>query len=442
MNINTDNKKMRHYYKYFICKPKWKTFIAGLFAIVFLWLGSSHYFHLTPIQLAKQGSRVIIVPVFAKLYAEDKKSAELLRQNSWIGESNVISSSSLESWKHIEAQVPGFRFLGGNGSNENIQRDIPFIYESMNAQYLVELREHYQLDQLIMEAPDEYHAMLRLGAWVGTRWDHGIDPVPQGITIPHPLDIIQAGENGSKFWCEVAAKVTVNAATALGWPARLVTASRDGYTWEHALAELWSNQHRKWFVMDTDFNIVYEANGIPLSAFELCHNGLELQKTKQLYTREIAPPKPSLPLIDLLPFYRYIHIDLRNDWYSRRLRRGSPAGGDLATWWTARPSFGNILTAKIRVDHQKKFDWPVNSVNIYARSLDSSQNPPLLNIGLFGYSPFFKTFQISVDDRTWHDTKSGHDSFHLLPGKHSVKARVMTMTEQAGPVYEIQFQFF
>lgn len=422
------------------CKRRWRLIGVGIFLIILLWGGLSAYFHSTPIDFAENGLRVIAVPVLAKLYNDDEDMAALLRERYWVGEKELMVSSPLESWRRIESQLPGFQVLEGNGT-EQIKTDIPFVYESMHAPHLAKLREYYKLNELVSGVADEYEAMLRLGAWVGSQWDHGADSVPGGTVAFDPIEVIQAGNNGAKFWCEIATKVTVYAATALGWPARALAASRDGYTWEHAVTELWSNQYNKWFVIDADFNIVYEKDGIPLSAFELCHDGPNLQDTNQLQVRPIAPHKPSLPLMDLIPFYRYIHIDLRTDWNTRNLRRGSPTGGDLATWWTARPSLGNILTAKIRVDNREQFNWKVNTVSIYALGVDLiPETGPVLQIGLVGYSPFFETFQVSINDTPWEEVPIGKFPVQLAPGKFSIKARVITENEGIGPVYEIKFQ--
>ncbi len=400
------------------------------------WLGVSWHFRLHPLQCAKVGLRSFASLVLARFYKADVDQAALLQRQYWVGDNDTSAISPQESWKRIEAELPGLQADAEHWPELN--PEIPFVYESMDAPHLKALREQYDLQNIIAGAEDEYDAMLKLGAWIGKRWDHGTDPVPGGSVIVQPADVIQAGESGSKFWCEIAAKVTVLAATALGWTARLTTSSQTGYRWQHAVAEFWSNQHQKWFMIDTDFNVVYETNGIPLSAFELCHTGLELQTIGQLQARTIAPAKPSLPLIDLLPFFEYIHVEMRTDWYSRRLRRGSPAGGELATWWTARPTLQPVLTAKIRVEDQAVFDWPVNSVAIYARRVERiNGEPPRVHIGLRAYCPYFKTFEIAIDEQAWETTDSGQYAWSLSTGQHEMKARVVTLAEQRGPVSKI-----
>ena len=227
----------------------------------------------------------------------------------------------------------------------------------------------------------------------------------------------------------------------MNWTARLTTASRDGRTWEHAVAELWSNQFGKWFVLDTDFNIVYEHKGVPLSAFELVHDGEALQRRGELTVRAIAAPKPSLPYQDLLPFYRYVHFDLRNDWCSRWLPRGSPSGGDLATWWTARPTMHWLITAKPRVDDREVFNWPVNWTAAHPSSARRDEEGRLvLEMGFVGYSATFRGFEMSVDHAGWCEARSGH-RLSLERGRHLIRVRLITRSGYAGSPAEIELEW-
>ena len=437
------------FFSSFYYKRHWKAFVISLSVVVVFFGGLSVYFRLPPINFVKNGLRVVAVPILAHVYDEDVQDAEQIRREYLVGERHLTQSSALKSWKNLESNVTGFHVLSVTPEIPGFQ-EIPFVYESMNAPHLVAFRERYKLNELIAGAADEYEAMLRLGGWVGSQWDHGLDAIPGGNTLCfNPIAVVEAGRAGAKFWCEIAAKVTVHAATALGWEARLVTGSRNGYDWEHALAELWSNQYNKWFVIDADFNVVYETtDGVPLSAFELCHDWPELEKAGKLTVRRIAPAKPSLPLIDLLPFYRYVHIDLRNDWNSRQLRRGSPAGGDLATWWTARPDFGPLLTSKIRVDDRHRFNWPVNKVEIHVKEVEihtrhlENRSEQWLRFGLslVAYSPNFQAFEVSFDGKSWDKTVSGKYSLPCFQGEHTIKVRVVTASNQKGPVSEVRFQ--
>lgn len=408
------------------------------FALAVFWLSISSFYRLTPIEFLKQSARIIAVPVYSYIYREDTKYVKDVTSKYWVGYPNILAESSFESWKRLQKTVPGFRLISYDIQGLN-HYPIPFVYENPNAEYLQAFRAKYHLNSLIRDSHDEYDAMLRLGAWLGTRWDHGTDEVPGGNTVCDPVAVVEAGQHGAKFWCEIAAKTTVHAATALGWQARLVTASRDGYTWEHAAAEIWSNQFNKWFVMDTDFNVVYESSGVPLSAFELVHLGEKLQRSGQLKVRNIAPRKTSLPLVDLIPFYNYAHVDMRNDWCSRPLHRGSPAGGDTATWWTSRYHI-NELTAKRKVNNLTRFNWPVNSVAIYVISAKRLNNNQInFQIGLSGYSPIFKAFEIIIDSGNWQRLEGNKFDFTVLTGEHKILIRLLTTFGFIGPESKIVF---
>ena len=368
-----------------------------LFAFVALAVLASYY----SIDLTLAGQQVlrkIAVPVLAAVYSSDEDFVKETCNSYLVGKKPFKTKSPLTEWHDAEKVIPGFHVLSGTGLAE-IDESIPFVYQRPDAPPLKALAEQYKLQDIIAPGKNEFDKLKLLCAWVGTRWDHGVDPVPGGNLTYWPADVIAAGERGASFWCEIAARLTVQSATSLGWPARLVTASRNGYDWQHALAEIWSNQFRKWVLFDTDYNIYYQADGIPLSAFELCHQGPELQRNGKLQVVRFAPLKPSLKEADLLDLYRYVHIDMRNDWYSRRLRSGSPASSDLATWWTARPELGSVLTAKIRVDDPLRFDWAVNSIMIQVDGVADDKKQ--VNIALRTYSPYFQSFEWTVDDRPW-----------------------------------------
>jgi len=381
----------------------------------------------------------LATPVLERIYADDATKARAISASYFHGAERLQEDAPLESWRRM-GQRGRLELLEGS-RNEPLERRAPFVFESPGAGYLGEMMQRYRLRQLVARGGSEYDSMLALFGWIGTRWDHGADPVPDGgLPFCRPAEVIAAGEQGARFWCEVCARVTVQAATALGWPARLITASSDGYRWEHALAEVWSNQFNKWFLVDTDYNIVYEARGIPLSAYELCHDGPGLRVSGLLKARRLAPLKPSLRDVDLLHLYRYVQVDLRNDWYTRRLRPGSPAGGDLATWWTARSDLGPILTSKTRVEARALFDWPVNAAEIHATGLwEQAAGSYLMAVGLRGYSPYFSRFLVKVDRGAWRDCPEARGTFKLARGRHLIEARIETQNGDVGPVARVEF---
>ena len=404
-------------------------------------VAGSFYWHLSPAEFARHSIKLVATQVLDLAYQQDVEEAILLRQKFFHGHQVTALSNPESSWQEVERRIKGFHYLA-QSNNPIIDTEIPFVFENMDAPYLVNFRDRYKLQEIVSLAASEYEAMLAVAAWLGTRWDHGVVYLSEEDKYD-PVAILENAEKGTPYWCEIAAIVMVQAATSLGWPARLIAASRDGYSWEHGLAEIWSNQYGKWFVVDADFNIVYQANSEPLSAYELCHCGESFQRNGELEVKRFAPPKASLSLQNLLPYYEYVHIDLRNDWYSRKLRKGSPAGGDLATWWTARPGFDRLLTAKVRVDNKKKFDWPVNTVSIYAAEVFQNQENGVLaiQVALAGYAPYFRKFQVAMDGAEWESLDSYLLNWEVMVGKHCIKARVETGNQTPGPESSVCYQY-
>ncbi len=399
-----------------------------------LWL--SGRYHAPPWEVPLLAARVVAAPLLARFHAEDAVRAAALSAG-YLHEARGVAAQPRESW--LAAGRGGkVEILGGSGVAP-LQRGIPFVFESPDAWYLKELRQRYRLQDKVRRQRGEYERMLALFAWVGTRWDHGADLV--GPVQEHPpVEFVAAGEKGGRFWCQVAAQVAAQAACAMGWPSRVITASSDGYRAEHALAEVWSNQFNKWFLVDADYNIVYQSRGVPLSAYELCHFGPGLKQSGLLEVRRFAPLKAALREADLLGLYRYVHFDLRNDWYSRRLGKGSPAGGDLSTWWTARKDLGAILTPRVRVDARARFDWPVNATEIHLLNLqEDGRGGYLFEVGLRGYSPYFERFLVRMDRGAWHEAPQARGRFQLEAGRHLVEARVRTRNGELGPAAAVEF---
>lgn len=402
-------------------------------------LSVSILYSVEPMDLPLAVAKKLSTPLMANIY---RKDVEIVRQTTigyYVGAYELSDLQPRTSWTNLVSSSDMLKVFDGNGL-QKIQKEIPFVYESLDAPSIRELRRAYRLDSYLRMKTSEYEQMLSLVAWVGSQWDHGDDLPPGDSSEPKPVEIIEAGKRGARFLCDVTARVAVQAATSVGWPARLVTASSDGYNWHHALAEIWSNQFNKWILVDTDYNILYESDGVPLSAYELCHRGPALREQGRLQVVRFAPLKQSLKKVDLLHLYRYVHIDLRNDWVSRPLRPGSPAGGDLATWWTARPDMGHLLTAKERVDDQDRFDWRVNAIEIHALGLERRPDGTCqLSIGLRGYSPYFKGFEVRLDNGEWQRADNGRWENVLKAGNHLIQARIVTGNGGPGPVYQVAF---
>ncbi len=419
-----------------------KKIIVIITAILALCISFSIHYNLTPFSLFYASSRILVDHILSYVHEDELIEAKHIVKSYYIGITKAHETPQ-SLWEKLEVEYSFFKLLEYTSKFEIIN-DIPFVYIKPNVPPLLKLKEEYHLDDIVKSGKNEFEKMMLLAKWLGTRWDHGTDSLP-GIPKTgsfNPSEVIKAGEHGKRFWCDIAAETAILAAAAMGWPARLITLSRDGYKWEHAVAEFWSNDFEKWFLVDTDFNVIFEYNSVPLSAYELCHYGPELQKSPNFKISRFAPPKPSLKnrdLTKLLPLFKYVHVDMRNDWIVRELSRGSPAGGDFATWWTARPDLGPILTGKIKVDKENRFNWPVNITEIYPISFSRKQEYFVLTIGLRGYSPYFASWFLQIDDSSPILLKKKTYVVELNSGKHTIEAKMLLFNNNLGPPTKIAF---
>jgi hypothetical protein len=378
----------------------WIPALLVLTAGAFILYGSSHY-RLSPPKLITQVARAAATPVFALALRGDREWVERKSGSYWHGVPPGVEQHALPAAS-------------------------PFIFEDPDAPFLQDLRTTYALEELISQSTSEYDAILRLGGWVGSQFDHGTDPVAGGDKACDPVALVEAGREGSKYWCEIAARLMVHAAASVGLPARIITASTDGYTWEHAVAEIWSNEFSKWFVVDPDFNQVYELEGVPLSAIEILLRGEEWEQQGRLHRRQIAPPKASIPPGDPLGLYQYVHVDMRTDWCSRSLRRGSPAGGDLSTWWYARKDLrDHILTSSQFQPDPGSFDWKLNLVTAVPTG---TQGQGGAQYAMVSYSPYFESFEVDYGNG-WENAGA---RLSLDPGQQA-RVRVVTRYGWRGP---------
>ena len=144
-----------------------------------------------------------------------------------------------------------------------------FKFDSYDNPKLKELRERYHLDEVVAPGKDEFDRQVLLVDWVNHRFKKFGKP---SSPARGALEILPAIDEGNSFFCSHYGDVMVSAAASLGWVDRPLALRRpnnrgSGST-EHTSTEIWSNQYRKWVVLDPTFAMYFEKEGVPLSAYE------------------------------------------------------------------------------------------------------------------------------------------------------------------------------
>ncbi len=147
-----------------------------------------------------------------------------------------------------------------------------FRFDSSSNPKLKELRERYNLDEVIAPGKDEFDRQVLLLDWTHRQFKKFGRPSKKASGA---LEVLQAIDEGHSFFCTQYAQVLVSAAASLGWVDRPLALRRhkgvnkNGGSTEHTTTEIWSNQYRKWVMLDPTSNMYLEKDGVPLNAWEI-----------------------------------------------------------------------------------------------------------------------------------------------------------------------------
>jgi len=151
-----------------------------------------------------------------------------------------------------------------------VRPQLRFVTADYTDESLATLRRQYPLGKVTAGGRDEWQSQLLLKEWV----HKAIPPGSPKVSYNNALEILEHAVRGATFWCTHYTITYAECAAALGWQARKIGVDRkhgpEGMgSSHHGVAEVWSNQFRKWVVIDAQSNLHFEKAGIPLSAWEI-----------------------------------------------------------------------------------------------------------------------------------------------------------------------------
>ncbi len=147
-----------------------------------------------------------------------------------------------------------------------------FRFDTFDNPKLTELRRRHHLDTVIAPGRDEFERQILLLDWTHQQFKRFGRP---STSARGALDVLGAIDEGHTFFCAQYTEVLVSAAASLGWIDRPLALRRHqgvakiGGSTEHSVTEIWSNQHRKWVMLDPTSNLYLERDGVPLNAYEI-----------------------------------------------------------------------------------------------------------------------------------------------------------------------------
>jgi hypothetical protein len=345
------------------------------------------------------------------------------------------------------------------GDFEVIRCDLPaFVGDFTQMDYgdplaprTVQLREEYRLEEVVAGYATEFEAQCALKRWVRSRWNHGWS-LKFG-EVQDALDILHAAEKGEHFNCGFYNRVFIECARSLGWVARPIgvgvcdSAFPRGHNVGnvgHSVPEIWSNQHRKWVLLDPDLNAHYERNGVPLSALEIHDAWLAHEAEAVTVVQE--EPAFTLPTGDhvalvsqLMPDMDHFDAEEAAHICRRFARHGAIdyyARLSLGQWtWLDRRCLPTFIShfgpggTGVLTSNPDDLYWTLNLVRLGARA--SWSEGPRLSVTLQHCMPWFDHYEVRLDAGPWHPQAEAFD-WPVHEGENVLEVRPVNARGSAG----------
>jgi hypothetical protein len=320
-----------------------------------------------------------------------------------------------------------------------------YKFDSFDNPRLKQLREQFKLDEVVAPGKDEFERQLLLLDWVNHRFKKFGRP---SSPARGALDILQAIDQGNSFFCAHYGDVLVSAAASMGWVDRSLALRRpdnvgSGST-EHTSTEIWSNQYRKWIMLDPTFAMYVEkadGDGVPLSAYELRQEWFYqdgrnlvfvLDKQRKRYRRSDMPvlrgryegfgdlvldPGALNPyaFIGYVPNTNF--MDGGPDWGHMFITRDKLCDG---TKWHQRTSPADPATEPY---------FPINQ-SAMTITLDGRA----LKVALRTMTPNFKTYMTRLDGGEWKPLETSSITWAPHAGRNQLEVKTVNRFGVDGPV--------
>jgi hypothetical protein len=334
---------------------------------------------------------------------------------------------------------------------EAIRPQVQFVAFDYDDPDMIKLREKYHLENVIASARDEWTGQLLLNEWLYQK-------IPGGqprVDASRALDVLDYSARGEKFYCTHFALSYVECAQALGWQARKVGVDRwhgpEGLgSTHHGVAEVWSNQFRKWIVMDAQSNLHFERNGVPLSAWEIRAAWLDKKGAEVSHIVGMPPHSTTKnPAIvwwnrsdeDEIATYSWVYIQSRADKameaFDSKLIFPQDENNAGRIWYendyaTNRSQLhpGYIKNLFVPTHDLRDAYWTVCVVEASIRAASDR----VIRLALDSYCPNRTGYEVAINGGIWARVKDGSDlAWPLKPGWNTIGLHTVGRRGVTGP---------
>jgi hypothetical protein len=320
-----------------------------------------------------------------------------------------------------------------------------FRFDTFDNPKLKELREKYRLDEVVAPGKDEFDRQVLLVDWTHRQFKKFGHPTatPRGA-----LEILKCVEDGHTFFCAQYGATLVSAAASLGWVDRALSLRRHrdypgAGAPEHTSTEIWSNQYRKWIMVDPTANMYLEKDGVPLCAFEIRTEWFSREGKDLVFS--IGKERKKYRKADLPIFLgRFAGFGDLTVPANEMEKYGFTAYIPNTDLMDSGFDYGKMFIVKDKLCEGTSWHERTNPANpaidpyfpIGQAALTLSAGGGALKVGLKTLTPNFKEYQVRFDGGEW--AACGNSlAWTLHAGTNRLEARTVNFFGVAGPLSTI-----
>ena len=304
------------------------------------------------------------------------------------------------------------------------------------------------MDEVVATGKDEFDKMVLLNDWTHQQFKKFGTPSanPKGA-----LEILKSIDEGNTFFCAHYGQVMVSAAASLGWVDRDIALRRHqdspkSGAPEHTVTEIWSNQYKKWVMLDPTANMYLEKDGVPLNSVEIRQDWfyndgkgliISIGKERKKYK------KADLPIfLQRFPNFGDLTVD------PHELEKYGFIGYIPNTnLMDAGEDYGKMFIVKDKLCDGTKWHERVNPANpavdpyfpLGQAALSLSPDGAALKVELKTMTPNFKNYSVQIDGAGW---KIAHEpiAWPIHAGANKLEVRTVNHFGVEGPVSTVDVE--
>lgn len=335
-----------------------------------------------------------------------------------------------------------------------------WAFQDTDNQELINFIEKFEIDRVVENAKDEWHAIRLLRNWVYLQNVRGGGDGPTHLSRADTETLFLAFNAGASFFCTYFARAFRAATTALGWVSRHVAVGTDYDRWgkagHHGVCEVWVNSFKKWVLIDAHFDTHYEIKGIPLSSYEIHRAAVENRVAEVDHSKG-----PEGTIVDPFEngrgdliggsqldtfFWRYYHLkntpfSESGSWdFTKYILLEDESHQDKIWYQGNRKKHSGYNDRFIPEKNIDEVYFDINTVYLEPKALDEAvYNRGIIAFSVGTFTPNLKFLEIQLDNTHWVPQSTWmHLQWPLHKGDNSFAVRTVNKSGQRGPITRLE----